>query len=230
MVDTRSGNVADGVVTRIRSWILSAELAPGSRLNQSSLASRLGVSRIPVRDALRQLAAEGLVDMPAAGGPRVAALSIEDLQHLYELREAVEPVACRLAVPNVGRAQLLTMAEALATMDSPANTAEWLTEHVRFHVQLYGQSGRPRMIALVENLRQQAERYLRVHLATPASEHLRVEHQQLLRAAEDRDATQVEALTLAHLRTSHDALLTHLLDDERARPTELVDARAGGNS
>ena len=230
MVATRPTNLAEEVVTRIRGWILTAELPPGARLNQSLLASRLGVSRIPVRDAVRQLAAEGLVDLPATGPPTVAALSLDALQELYELREAVEPLACRLAVPNIGRAQLLTMAESLTTMDSRQNTDEWLDAHVRFHAQFYGQSGRPRMIALVENLRHQAERYLRLHLSSPASAHLRPEHEAMMRAAVEGDAALVEKLTLEHLRTSHDLILGHLLDSDTARGTRPRTQRRGGGN
>ena len=231
MGTTKAGNVADDVVARIRTWILNSELAPGSRLNQSSLAARLGVSRIPVRDALRRLAAEGLVDVSTVGSPTVAALSVDDLQELYELREAVEPIACRLAVPNVGRAQLLTMSECLAAMEDQGNNDEWLRAHVRFHVQIYGQSRRPRMIALVENLRQQAERYLRLHLSSRESEHLRAEHHELLRAAANADAGLVETLTLAHLRTSHDSILNHLLREAprgNATSGQVAAAVAGG--
>jgi DNA-binding GntR family transcriptional regulator len=187
----------------------------------------LGVSRIPVRDALRRLAAEGLVDLPATGSPTVAALSVEDLQELYELREAVEPLACRLAVPNIGRAQLLTMAESMAAMDDRQASDEWLEAHVRFHAQFYGQSGRPRMIALVENLRQQAERYLRLHLSSPASDHLRAEHHAMMLAAAEGDAAMVEKLTLEHLRTSHDSILSYLLDRDPTSGVDLVETNSG---
>src|SRR5574341_2129525 len=101
--------VTGGVVARLRERILSNELGPGTRLNQADLAVELGVSRIPVRDALHQLAAEGLVLLRGRAGATVGELSIADLQELYELREAVEPLASRLATVNIGRAHLLRM-------------------------------------------------------------------------------------------------------------------------
>ena len=211
---SRSGYVVDGVIDRLRTWILTRELEPGTRVNQSLLATQLGVSRIPVRDALRLLAAEGLVDISSRGGVRVTPLSVADLQELYELREAVEPLASRLAVPNVGRAQLLTMSDCLSAMSRVENSERWLSAHARFHHQLYAQAARPRMVELVENLRQRAERYLRLHLAQPQSDHLRKDHQAILAAASDGDAGLVEQLTRQHLRTSHDAILSHLLDGD----------------
>ncbi len=227
---SRTGQRVDGVVDRIRTWILAHELPPGTRLNQSLLATRLGVSRIPVRDALRLLAGEGLVELPTRGAPTVAGLSVTDLQELYELREVVEPLACRIAVPNVGRAQLLTMSECLDTMDRIENSDRWLSAHARFHYQLYGQSGRPRMVLLVENLRQQAERYLRLHLEQPQSRHLRVEHRDILAAADAGDAARVEERTRNHLQTSHESILGHLLEGEFRAAPKPVPAHRGAAS
>ncbi|MGH3664774.1 MAG: GntR family transcriptional regulator [Egibacteraceae bacterium] len=200
-------------MARIRAWILTHELPAGTRLNQSLLAERLGVSRIPVRDALRSLTGEGLVELAERGGAIVTGLSVPDLQELYELREAVEPLASRLAVPNVGRAQLLTMNAWMEEMDAADDRERWLTAHARFHVQVYGQSGRPRMVALVENLRQQAERYLRLLLGSgDHMGHLREEHGQILAAVGDADAPRVEAVTRRHLEMSHEFILGHLLE------------------
>lgn len=210
----KSANVVDDVVVRIRRWILTHELPSGTRLNQSLLATRLGVSRIPVRDAVRLLAGEGLVELSVRGAPTVASLSVSDLQELYELREAIEPLACRIAMPNVGRAQLLTMSECLLTMDRIDSSDRWLFAHARFHQQIYGQSGRPRMVSLVENLRQQAERYLRMHLEQPQSVHLRAEHRNLMAAAVDGNANRVEELTRNHLQSSHESILGHLLEGD----------------
>jgi DNA-binding GntR family transcriptional regulator len=205
--------VTGGVVARLRERILSNELAPGTRLNQATLADELGVSRIPVRDALHQLAAEGLVLLRGRAGATVVELSIADLEELYELREAVEPLASRLAAVNVGRAQLLRMAEWAQTMEHTSDPEVWARANHAFHALVYEQSGRPRMVALIANLRQQIDRYQRLHLAVPQRrEQLVEEHRAIFQAASSRDPKAVEEATRAHLVTSHEIILAQLLD------------------
>jgi DNA-binding GntR family transcriptional regulator len=207
--------VTGGVVARLRQRILSNELAPGTRLNQAELAGELGVSRIPVRDALHQLAAEGLVRLRGRAGATVGELSIADLEELYELREAVEPLASRLATVNVGRAELLRMEEWARAMERTDDPEEWTRANRAFHALVYEQSGRPRMIALIHNLRRQIDRYQRLHLAVPQRrEQLAEEHRAILEAAARRDPHAVEERTRAHLVTSHETILALLLEQQ----------------
>lgn len=214
-------SVSEVVAARIRERILAHTLPAGARVGQVELAEELGVSRVPVRDALRQLASEGLIDLRGRSGAVVARLSLSDLQELYELREAVEPLAARIAVPNVGRAQLHRMAGALEVMVETSDPIRWLEANVTFHGELYHHSGRPRMIALIDNLRRQADRYIRLHLEDVESTgHLQVEHQQILDAARARDPDAIERLTLHHLATSHDFILAQLLEHDRSGDVE----------
>jgi DNA-binding GntR family transcriptional regulator len=218
-VDTRrtpaSATTTDGIVARLRERILSHELTAGTSLAQAELARQFGVSRIPVRDALRRLATEGLVDLTQRGSAVVAPLSLADLQELYELRCAVEPLASRLAVPHVGRVQRMVMARSFEQMQHAEDVGAWLASHATFHAQVYLQSGRPRAIALVENLRRLTERYLRVHLShVEATSHLRDEHQAIMTAVNDGDPEAVETLVRDHLATAHDFILGHLLEHE----------------
>ncbi|MGH8867488.1 MAG: GntR family transcriptional regulator [Actinomycetes bacterium] len=230
---TRSGGAPDRIVSRLRERILSHDLPQGTRLSQADLAAQFGVSRIPVRDALRRLATEGLVDLPSRGSALVAPLTLPDLQELYELRGAIEPLACRLAVPHVGRAQRLVMAGCLERMEHVEESPEWLDAHATFHIQVYAQSGRPRMIALVDNLRRQTERYLRVHLShIEATRHLQQEHHDIAAAVADGDPGVVERLVRDHLATSHDFILGHLLEREATgfAPRAEQDAPASHNA
>lgn len=216
--------VAGGVVARLRERILSNELAPGTRLNQAEIAEELGVSRIPVRDALYQLAGEGLVHLNGRAGATVTELSVADLQELYELRQAIEPLASRLAVPNVGRMHLLRMTEWARAMEQAADPQQWLRANHAFHALIYEQSGRRRMIELIDTLRKHVDRFVQLHLILPENrERLLDEHRAILDAASRRDPVAVEELTRAHLVTSHERILAQLLerqlgDDSGARP------------
>lgn len=201
-------------VVALRRRIIRGDLLPGQRLHQEVLAGELGVSRIPVRDALQALAAEGLVEFKGGrSGAVVTEMTVSDLEELYELRGAIEPMASRLGTPNIGRADLLRMKEFFEQMDRTDDGAAWLEANTAFHALLYRRSNRSRMIAMIELLRKQTDRYLHLHLAVIGNtEHLQEEHKLILQAAERGDASAVESLTRAHLSSSHDFILRYLLE------------------
>jgi DNA-binding GntR family transcriptional regulator len=211
------GDAAVRVASQLRSEILYGDITPGSRLSQQSLAERFGVSRIPVRDALQILAGEGLVQPASNATAVVTGISVAELQELYELREAVEPLATQIAVPNVGRADLLTMRKQLEIMEVHADTRTWLAANTEFHAAIYKHANRPLMIELVERLRGLTDRYMYVHLEVVGqTEHLVSEHLGILTAVESGDAALAARLTREHLATSHDFILTYLLENQAA--------------
>jgi DNA-binding GntR family transcriptional regulator len=205
------------VASELRSEILRGDIAPGSRLSQQSTAERFGVSRIPVRDALQILVGDGLVHPTSNATAVVAGISIAELQELYELREAIEPLATQIAVPNVGRADHLTMRRQLQVMEEHADTRTWLAANADFHAAVYRHSNRPRMIELVERLRRLTDRYMYVHLEVVGqTEHLTAEHLGILAAVENGDSALAARLTRDHLASSHDFILTYLLEMKAA--------------
>jgi DNA-binding GntR family transcriptional regulator len=206
------------VADSLRERVSSGQLPPGTALSQSGLAEEYGVSRIPVRDALQQLAGEGLVEL-LKGVAVVTPLSIDDLQELYELREAIEPIATRLGVPRVGRAGVARMTRLLALMDDPGiRPGDWLESNAAFHAEVYTLAGRPRMVAMVEQLRRLTDRYVYFHLdVIGQSGHLQEEHRQILDAVKAQDASAAAELTRAHLASSHAVVLDYLLSLEESR-------------
>ena len=207
-------NAAARVASELRSEILQGDIAPGSRLSQQSTAERFGVSRIPVRDAIQILAGEGLVQPSSNATAVVTGMSIAELQELYEIREAIEPLATQIAVPNVGRADIITMRKQLQIMEEHADTRTWLAANTEFHAAIYRRAGRPRMVELVERLRRDIDRYMYVHIEVVGQTgHLVEEHLGILSAVESRDAALAARLTREHLATSHDFILTYLLEN-----------------
>jgi DNA-binding GntR family transcriptional regulator len=204
---------AAGRITRdLRRRMLSGELKPGTVLSQSRIAAEYDVSRMPARDALQVLANEGLVDLGATTSV-VRELSIAELQELYELREAVEPVLTRLAVPNVGRAEIAQMASLVEVMESAPSAADWMDANTRFHEHVYTCVDRPRMIELTEHLRRLTDRYLYLHVGVFGDvDHLHDEHRQILAAVRAGDAAGAAELTRIHLATSHEFILRYLLE------------------
>lgn len=208
-------NAAARVASELRSEILQGDITPGSRLSQQSTAERFGVSRIPVRDALQILVGEGLVQPVSNATAVVTGMSIAELQELYELREAVEPLATQIAVPNVGRAEHITMRKQIQIMEEHADTRTWLAANNAFHAAVYERAGRPRMIELVERLRLLTDRYMYVHIEVIGqTEHLTSEHLGILSAVEAGDSALSATLTREHLASSHDFILRCLMDGQ----------------
>jgi DNA-binding GntR family transcriptional regulator len=207
-------SAATRVASELQLEILQGDIAPGSRLSQQSTAERFGVSRIPVRDALQILAGEGLVRPTSNATAVVTGMSIAELQELYELREAIEPLATQIAVPNVGRADLLTMRRQLTIMEEHGDTRTWLAANTEFHAAVYRRASRPRMIELVDRLRRLTDRYMYVHLEVVGqTEHLVCEHLGILNAVESGDSALAARLTCEHLATAHDFILNYLLEN-----------------
>lgn len=210
MTQTSAARVADA----LRQEILEGRVAPGAPLSQVRLAARFGVSRIPVRDALQVLSAEGLVDLTSGLTAVVRGMLIDELQELYEMRIAIEPVATRLGVPNMGRAAHLKMQHQFDVMSTTDDAAAWLRANAAFHAAVYMQANRPRMVELVERLRRLVDRYLYLHLEVIGNTaHLHEEHARILAAVQGGDAAEAAAVTRQHLETSHEFILRYLLEN-----------------
>lgn len=205
---------AERIASELREQILHGELAPGMPLSQVRIAASFDVSRIPVRDALQMLVGEGLV-LPTTGSTAVVTgMSVSELQELYEMREAIEPVATQIAVPNVGRAEVLQMRRLLEVMNQSDDARTWLTANAEFHATVYQRANRPRMVEMVERLRKLTDRYLHLHLEVIGNtEHLQAEHTKILEAVDSGDAALTASLTQSHLATSHDFILQYLLEN-----------------
>lgn len=210
MSETAATRVADA----IRTAILEGAVAPGAKLSQVRLAHEHACSRIPVRDALQALSAEGLVDLVSGTTAVVRGMSIDELQELYEMRVALEPVATRLGVPNMGRAAHLLMRQQFDVMGRTDAAPEWLQANAAFHAAVYRQANRPRLVEQVERLRKLTDRYLLLHLEVIGhTDHLQEEHATILRAVEAGDALQAAEFTRVHLETSHEFILRYLLEN-----------------
>ena len=158
---------SDATLDRVRAMILSGELAPGSVVSQLQLARDLGVSTTPLREALRQLQAEGLLENELNRRPRVAALDIEDLHAVYSTRILLESLAIAMTVPLMDDEAVASLKDDLAEMRalaSMANLDAWSAVHTRFHRRLV--AGAPQgSAATMSNFLDRAERYRRLSAA-----------------------------------------------------------------
>lgn len=202
--------VTDEVVLRLRSRILSGELAEGGALRQDAIAAELGVSRIPVREALAQLESEGLVRLEPHRGAFVTSLAPDEVAELFELRALVEPTLLRRAIPRQREADLDAAAAALAEFETAlADDAadRWGELNWRFHEALYRPAGRTRTLRLAQELNNNAGRYVRLHLGLdgvrPRADD---DHRHLLAFCRARDVEAAATLLARHIDDAAQAL------------------------
>lgn len=188
------------VEATLRSAILDGRLAGGTALRQEELADAFGVSRMPVREALRQLEAQALIDFVPHKGAVVTEISGDDAADNYAIRMGLEPVALALSIPALGAEDLERARDLIAEMDAEPEPGRLGELNRRFHMSLYARAGRPRLLALTGQQLASADRYLRFHLAAKGREHMaQDEHRAMLAAAEAGDVATAVSVLRAHL-------------------------------
>ena len=145
--------------------IRGGQYAPGSRLVPEAIAARLGMSRMPVREAFRRLATEGLVVIRPNWGCRVSSLTISEISEIFEIRAVLEGLAVRLAAPRVDKGTLADLRHLLQKMISSekGDTEKWLSDHYRFHEYLFRLSESPKLVGQIRTLHAAIEPYLRLY-------------------------------------------------------------------
>jgi len=215
----------DAVHAALRGSILRGELEPGSEVSQVQLATQLGVSRTPLREALRLLQREGLIESRPNRRVRVAPLSIEDFDELYALRLAVESTALKLSVPRLTPEELADLEGQMAQMAHYAAAADyerWEVPHRAFHAGLVGHSG-ARMMRTIAELSDHATRYRWLYMSgSPARELADAEHRAILDAVQARDAGKAAVLLVRHLARTPLTIMPRLDGDYEPRAMRQV--------
>lgn len=198
-----SHSVADLAYERIRSLVLGGELAPGTRLGQVELAERLGISRTPVREALRRLGGEGLVEGYSNRGFRVTDLGLDAVLRRLEVRAILEPGIAALAAGRRTERDLAAMQEAI---DAEMRARDGLEAHDasrRFHVALARASGNDEFVRVIESLWlvEVGRRLLFRRSTEPDWQREDVsEHREVLAAVSEGHAAEAERLMAGHVR------------------------------
>jgi DNA-binding GntR family transcriptional regulator len=181
--------------------MIQGELAPGQPIRQEALASDLGVSRLPVREALMVLQAEQLVSYVQHRGYVATALDRDDLVQTYRLRELLETEAVKTAVRNLTDDDLKVMEGAATRMEglSQSDTKDFVLENRLFHFTLFEGSANPRLVKLLRQLWDACDRYRVMYIAQPeARARVHAEHREMLSACADKDADLVLKLVDEH--------------------------------
>ena len=218
--------VAGLALDRLREKILRGAYPEGSALRQDSLAAELGVSRIPVREALRQLETEGLVTFNPHAGAVVSSLSLSEIKELFELRALIESDQLRRAIPALTREELEVAEDVLDAYEAAfrdRDIAAWGELNWKFHSTLLQPADRPLTMNLLHNLHNQSDRYTRLQLSLTHGEiRASEEHRAILSAVQKRQIPRACALLRSHIldagRSLVEFLKVHRLQaEERAR-------------
>jgi DNA-binding GntR family transcriptional regulator len=204
-------SINEMITDNLRAAILERDLQEGEYLRQRVLAQHYGVSEVVVREALRRLEAEGLVDMERRKGARVSRLSVAEIRELYDMRILLEEHVARQAAPNFTPVELAQAERILIAMSRLRDPLKWLTLNRDFHSTLYLPSGCLRILKFVDDLRTMVERYLYVCLAVLRRfDVAQGEHEEILKAFSAHDPELAPKLVGAHLQHTAEMIIAHL--------------------
>lgn len=193
----------DVVFNTLRQAILKNELAPGERLMEIQLAERLGVSRTPIREAIRKLELEGLVLMIPRKGAEVAKISEKSLRDVLEVRRSLEELAIELACQRIAESEVGQLEDAQIAFREAVNKGDAMAiaeSDESYHDIIYYGTGNERLVQILNNLREQMYRY-RLEYIKDADKRqvLLVEHEKILRAIKSRHVAEAKEAMREHI-------------------------------
>ncbi|MBQ3666031.1 MAG: GntR family transcriptional regulator [Lachnospiraceae bacterium] len=204
----------DVVFITLREAILKGEIEPGERLMEISLAEKLGVSRTPIREAIRKLELEGLVIMTPRKGAVVAEITLKDLRDVLEVRKNLEKMAVELACQKATEEDIMELKQShqefIENMSNPDLT-ELAEADVRFHDVIYRITDNKRLIQILNNLREQMYRYRLEYIKDEKQRSLLVdEHAQIIQAIENKDITKAKEFSENHINNQEKTIAAKL--------------------
>jgi len=225
-VSAKSPTLADEVFVAIRTAIVKGEIPPGSKINEPQLSRQFGVSRGPLREAIRRLEGCKLVEIKPNSGARVVSLSEAQLIEIYEIREALEGLSCRLAADNATDEQIQSLRQLLQTHEQSIRSERGTLYYQHegdwdYHYLLVKMSGNQRLFDLLCGELYHVMRLYRVRASNTPKRPQQAfkEHNQILDAIEARDGELAEILMRRHINGAKSELLARMERDQN--PTEI---------
>jgi DNA-binding GntR family transcriptional regulator len=215
----------DYLAAALRTAIYDGQFEDGEELNQVELAKFFHVSRVPVREALRQLQAEGLVRIIAHHRTIVAGLTVPQILDLIEMRAVLESYMLRKSAPNLDRETVRRLAQLCDETDQIRDYgARWVLKNWEFHRMLYSRADTPAMTEAVERIHLNIERYARRAGTAERQRQAAAEHRQIVQAIERRDFDKASALMHRHVLNTGEEIRRHI---ERKQPVKAQRRRRG---
>lgn len=204
----------DVVFKTLRQAILTGELKPGERLMEIHLANRLGVSRTPIREAIRMLELEGLVTMIPRKGAEVSRISKQDISDVLEVRASLDALAVRLCCERITEEEIQKLEEAVKSFSEAVDSGDLTAvaqADVDYHDIIVNASKNKRLIQMVFNLAERVYRYRLEYIKDKSShENLIKEHQEILDFIKKKDAANAEKAIIKHVQNQERAIISQL--------------------
>jgi DNA-binding GntR family transcriptional regulator len=212
-VDPDDGRLlSERIASELRSAVLSGEMRPGTRIRQELLAAQFGASRIPVRDALKQLENEGLVVLAPNRGAWIADVNSEESVEIYKIREAVEPLAIFESVPNLTDADIDSLDATVRELERVTTIEEYIQLDRAFHLRTYARARMSQLLAMIERFWNSTQHFRRTFVneafardGLPFSD---PQHLLLMDAIRGRDAEAAQAMIRLHIRRTRLSIQT----------------------
>ena len=209
----------DVVFNTLRQAILKGELAPGERLMEIQLAERLGVSRTPIREAIRKLELEGLVLMIPRKGAEVAKISEKSLRDVLEVRRSLEELAIELACQRMGEDEVKQLEEAQLAFREAVNKGDAMAiaeSDEAYHDIIYYGTGNARLVQILNNLREQMYRYRLEYIKDEDKRQvLLVEHEHILNALKNRNIAEAKKAAREHIDNQEITVSRNIKEQEQ---------------
>ncbi len=224
MLDLSQFTVKGLLVQQIRDEIICGNFRPGSRMRLRDLASQFKVSTQPIREALSELEAEGLVTTEPRKGAVVSALSVEELLDIYEIRATLEAMATRLAVPKISAETLATLENIISDMDNHlGEVVELVQLNKKFHLTLYQASNRKHLYSLIGSLRNHTAHYLHAYMIDLGGMPLaQDEHRAVLEACQTGNTEKAATIMYEHVMQAGAGIIDYV-KRERTKKEEGVE-------
>ncbi|MFE4972767.1 GntR family transcriptional regulator [Kitasatospora sp. NPDC056651] len=200
------------VADHLRTAILNGELPPGARIMQEQVAERLGASRLPVREALRILAAEGLTVVKSNSGAWVSKMDMRECEGVYKIRERLEPLALSESIPHLTAVQIAELADLAAQIEASTDVDRFLVLDRRLHLLTYAGCPVGQLTEMVDRFWNTTQHYRRAFARitdTTGWELIHAEHRLIIEAIRRGDPEDAERFLTGHIRRTRLQLVQH---------------------
>jgi DNA-binding GntR family transcriptional regulator len=211
-VGLRDNVASHRIADRLRIEILGGVLAPGTRIRQEDLADRFGASRIPVREAIRMLHADGLITMVANSGAWVSRLTLEECVEAYSIRERLEPLLLRTSMPQLDAADIDRMTTLAAEMEANSDVDFFMATDREFHMTSYSGAPQGSLWDIIHRLWNTTQHYRRAFATLVGVQGIGVthlEHHLLVDCIRRGDLDDAERVLVMHIRRTRLELERH---------------------
>lgn len=208
--ENRKSQIKIDIYRSIRADILKGGILPGTPLKQDALAKDYGVSKIPIRETLKRLEADGLVEFKGRRGAFAIQHSMEDILEIQDIRIALECRALELAIPRMTDADIIMADEILIRYENANNIEEWSEMNRQFHDCLYAPCGLPKMMAMIRKIVEQTGLFIRLEVTIASGfERPHVEHRAILEACKNGETALAVKLLKKHIEQTKKEVMAH---------------------